>query len=300
MKKDSIVMVSLKSIVPDPHQPRTEFEPAALRRLEESIKKQGILVPLALETLPNGKYLLLDGERRYRAATALKFTEVPAIVYDKMDDQERIMTRFHLQEQHSNWSAFDKAKAIATIQAVSDMTTLEVAEMLGLSKKTVNDYLLLLSLSKRSITAANEHKLPYAYLAGVAEAIKSVDNASKRYALEDSLIERIKSGVIRTASEIDLFKIVIRNDEPKHIEKILNSPKMSGKEIMEFAGLAAAKQHRKIMYDIAILGSRLTNGITSKINSEMTDSDEASLLRLKEIIDNYLDTSGAALPGKNR
>lgn len=295
MSRNNIVTVSMKDIVPDPNQPRTEFEPAALKRLEQSIAAQGILQPLALEKLPGGKFLLVDGERRYRASKNIGLKEVPAIVYDSMNDKERIATRFHLQEMHAGWSAFDKAKAIATMQAVNNMSAKDIAEILGLSTGAINEYLLLLSLSKRSIKTANEHKLPFAYLSAVASAIRPIDKVSTRNQLEDALIERVKSGVIRRATEIFDFKSVIRSEDPKMINLIISKPNLTAKEILESAGLAASKNHRAIMHQVAYLANALVKGEAAEYNREMAHGDEQLFERLRDAIDTYLTTSGVAI-----
>src|SRR5687767_8134134 len=70
----------LANIIPDPGQPRKEFEPGAVERLAESVKAKGLLQPLRVRWDPDlGKHVILVGERRYRAATLAGLTSVPCI-----------------------------------------------------------------------------------------------------------------------------------------------------------------------------------------------------------------------------
>src|SRR3990167_2828370 len=103
--------ISIALVHPDPKQPRQEFDPEDLRILQKSIASHGILQPLVVEK--NGKgYLIVDGERRYRAAKLNALKTLPVEIVPQMSVLTRFIKRFHLQEQHKNWSWFDKARAI--------------------------------------------------------------------------------------------------------------------------------------------------------------------------------------------
>src|SRR3990167_864609 len=92
----------VSQLIPDTKQPRQDFEPRTLALLRDSIEKRGVLVPLAVEK-HNGKYLIIDGERRYRCAVALKIRKLPVTVYEPMDDLDRMLLRFNIQEQTVGW-----------------------------------------------------------------------------------------------------------------------------------------------------------------------------------------------------
>lgn len=295
MKNKVIENVSVKLIVPDPNQPRQEFDPAAMSSLEKSIAKQGILTPLAIEKMDGGKYLLVDGERRYRASTKLGLKEVPAIVYETMDDKERIMTRFHLQEQHSNWTAFDKAKAIATMQNALNLDVKDTADLLGLSATQVKDYLLLLTLSRRSIAEANKLKLPYEYLANTAEVIKVIDKVDTRRKVEAAIIEKIRDRVVVRASDIHKYRVAIREGGNKVINKILNDSEFTPNEALDSAGVLEKLEHRKLMNQVSSLANTLERARMKKVNQETTSNDAKTVKRLVDALEHYVDTAGATL-----
>lgn len=285
---EKVTLVSLKQIIPDPNQPRQEYEVSAMQRLEKSIKAQGIMVPLAVEKIAGtNTYLLVDGERRYRASTAVGLKEVPVMVYESMDEKERIMTRFHLQEQHSNWSAFDKARAIATLQNNTEMSSQEIADLLGLNYKTVQDYLLLLSLSKRTMTTANTAKIPYSYLSEIAAAKRSCKEVTLRNQLEDSLVEKVKTGVIQRASEIRKYRLAIEATDEAGVKKIIASPNLTAEAVLTYAKLDTKLEKTRVIQLARTLANQLERGIEKNIASGMTAEDAASIERLKEVLERF-------------
>src|SRR3990167_11029019 len=85
IERKTILSIPISSIVPEANQPRQYFDPAKLEELKNSIAKHSVLVPIAVMAQDNGKYLLIDGERRYRASLALKLKDIPAIVHSAQD-----------------------------------------------------------------------------------------------------------------------------------------------------------------------------------------------------------------------
>lgn len=300
-KPDSIQHIELRKIVPDPNQPRQEFDNVLLDRLARSIKQQGILVPLALEEIEGtDTYLLVDGERRYRASLMLGLKIVPAIVYPAMDAKQRIMTRFHLQEQHSNWSAFDKAKAIAVLQQENNLTDKEIADLLELNTKTVQDYLLLLQLSKRSIHMANEHKLPYSQLATIVRTLKLVEDIGDRQGLEAALIKRIKDKTITKESELNTLRIAIKQGDKSIVRKIIEDETLTPKKALEAAGVAETIETKRLMTHLSWTAGWIRRSIAQGYNKELTTADEGVLLNLKDAVEEYLTTGGVAVPYKRK
>jgi len=82
LKEDSqnIAQVDISKVVPNPHQPRTEFSESELKDLSDSIKVHGIIQPLVVIKIADGKYQLVAGERRLRASKLIGLKKVPAIV----------------------------------------------------------------------------------------------------------------------------------------------------------------------------------------------------------------------------
>lgn len=288
-------LIPLKMVVPDPNQPRTEFDPIDLARLQSSIEKQGILTPLAVEKIDGGKFLLIDGERRYRASCNLLLKEVPAIVYESMDETQRTVTRFHLQELHSNWSMFDKARAIAIMKEAANVSAQEVSEMLGLSRKTVDDYLTLLLLSKRLVNEAGKNKVPYSFLRAVAVGMKKIENPALRKQWEEAMFTRIREKTVIKSSEIDKFNIVAKTDDTSLLKKIINHTEWTASKALNEAGLSEVVHNRRIFTFAGHFRTLLKRGVSQKSNREMSSSQSIILEECKEAIEEYLTTSGVTI-----
>lgn len=287
--KKTIEIIKLSQIHADPDQPRQEFDVVELKRLEKSITQQGILSPLAIERIGDNEYLLVDGERRYRCAIALKLDNVPAIIYDEMDEKQRIMTRFHLQEQHAGWSAFDKARAIGALQTSMDLTVKEIADLLGMVKKTVEDYLLLLSLTKRTLDTATKAKIPFSFLREIAHTIKFVGDVEKRKRLEEDLFEKIQKGVILRSAEIIKIRTALKDGGVKTLNKFLKSPKMTAKQLLDHVGLNDRLEHRRIINYASYLVNSMKKGAEQKTNHEMESGDDKILQDLIVMTEKYLE-----------
>ena len=126
---NKIVEVDVREIVPNPHQPRTEFDYADIQSLADSIAQNGILQPL---TVRRGEcnYELIAGERRLRAAKLAGLTVVPCIVMDISSRNSAIMALVeNIQRQDLNF--FDEASAIERLISYYGMTQEDAAAKLG-------------------------------------------------------------------------------------------------------------------------------------------------------------------------
>ena len=133
-------VIPLNAITPDETQPRKDFNTHRLRDLMSSIKEYGIRQPLSVQQVGDNTYLLVDGERRYRAAKELGLTEVPAVIEDMTDGVTRTILQFHLQEQHQGWSNVEKAVAMGQLAKEMKVGTKDMARMLALPRETVRQY----------------------------------------------------------------------------------------------------------------------------------------------------------------
>src|SRR5206468_223850 len=103
-----VLSVATADIEPNPHNPRRLFDEEPMQVLRESVQKLGVLVPLTLYENPSSrrdhrKYVLLDGERRWRVAQDLGLQKVPTIVVDRPTDMQNILTMFHIHNVREGW-----------------------------------------------------------------------------------------------------------------------------------------------------------------------------------------------------
>ena len=139
-------MVSIEKIVPNPYQPRLEFDQESLMDLAQSIRENGLIQPITLKE-NNGKYEIIAGERRYRACMMIGMTEIPANIMDINDAQ---MAEMALVEniQREDLSAIEEAKAYVQILKVSGCTQSELALKMGKSQSSIANKIRLLNLSE--------------------------------------------------------------------------------------------------------------------------------------------------------
>jgi ParB family transcriptional regulator, chromosome partitioning protein len=136
--------VPLSRIRPNPFQPRREFDPADLAELEASLKATGLLQPITVRRQGDA-YELIAGERRFRAATNLGWTEIPAIVRD-FDDQTMLVLALVENLQRANLNAIEEARGYRRLLDDFKLTQQQIAESVGKDRTTVTNLLRILSL----------------------------------------------------------------------------------------------------------------------------------------------------------
>jgi ParB family chromosome partitioning protein len=136
--------IAVDNIYPNPFQPRKNFREEALRELAESMKEMGIIQPLVVFKR-DGKYFLVVGERRWRAAQLLKWEKVPALVKEFSEDD--VMAEALIENiQREELNAIEIAEGIEALIAQSGEGQHEIANKLGMNRTTVSNFLRLLKL----------------------------------------------------------------------------------------------------------------------------------------------------------
>ena len=141
-----LITVPLNMIVPNSNQPRRVFDSEELRGLAESIKRNGILQPVTVRQAGEGKYEIIAGERRCRAAAIAGLKAVPCIVTD-VDDKRSAVLSLMENLQRSDLNCFEEADGIARLINSWGITQQEVAERLGKAQSTIANKLRLLRLT---------------------------------------------------------------------------------------------------------------------------------------------------------
>ena len=287
---ETLKTVPLSHIAPDPNQPRQEFDPAELALLKESIEKHGVMNPLIVEK-KGDKYLIVDGERRFRASTALKLKELPVVIISGNDEEMRLIKRFHLQEQHKGWTLFDKAMAVSDLQKKQHLTIDELAAVLGLKRATVNDYMTMLTLSARVRSFAQEKRLPFVYLSALGYMMKRLEDKNLVKPLEDAMMKKIEDGLVQVAGDIDKYTVAIRLGGDKIAEKIIKqanyTPAQAGRETNTDSLLG----HRRFMIVARNAAKLAAFGMKVKSAQHLNSDQVKDLKALKQVLDKYLDES---------
>lgn len=129
-------MVSPRDLEPNPYQPRESFPDDTLKELAASIAQDGLIQPLSVRPCGNGKYQIIAGERRWRAAKLAKLRQLPAVINDCADeDMELLALEENLHREDLN--DVDRSRALTSLKDKLDLTWSELAKRVGLSRRRV-------------------------------------------------------------------------------------------------------------------------------------------------------------------
>lgn len=129
------------------YQPRREMDTEALEELAESIRQQGIMQPIVVRLISEGRYEIIAGERRWRASQLAGLDRVPAIIREVSDEAAIAMALIE-NIQRENLNAMEEAVALKRLQDEFELTQGEVAEAIGKSRTTVTNLLRLINLTE--------------------------------------------------------------------------------------------------------------------------------------------------------
>lgn len=153
-KYDSVFWIEVEKIVPNPYQPRREFDEAALKALAESIRQYGVLQPLVVTRTeverPSGglesRYELIAGERRLRASKLIGLKSVPVVIRAEQDNKMKLELAIIENLQREDLNAIDRAKAFEQLVSEFGLSHGEVAAKVGRSREFVSNSIRLLAL----------------------------------------------------------------------------------------------------------------------------------------------------------
>ena len=208
---DSINEIEIKEIVANPWQPRSNFDEEALNELAESIKEIGIVQPITVRLLENGKYQIIAGERRFRAAQKLGLKVIPAFIREA-NDQNMLEMALVENIQREDLNAIDVAISYQRLIEECHLTQENMSDRVGKKRSTISNYLRLLRLPAEIQLAIKENKISM----GHARAIISLDekadqiNAFETTIKKDLSVRKVeefvrnlqekKNDIIKTAS----------------------------------------------------------------------------------------------------
>lgn len=182
---DSLVQeIKINDIDPNPDQPRKQFDEENIKELADSIRVHGVVQPVIVR--PSGsRYMLVAGERRWRASRAANKTTIPAIVLD-LNEKEALEISLIENLQREDLNPIEEAKGIQEMIDRLNLTQEEAAERLGKSRPAVANALRLLQLSEMIQELLYENKIS----AGHARALLSVSDEKKRDEIANLIIKK--------------------------------------------------------------------------------------------------------------
>ena len=170
--------IAIEKISSNPNQPRREFDEEALAELANSIREIGIITPITLRQTTDGKYQIIAGERRWRAAKAAGLTAIPA--YIRTVEDEGVMEMALVENiQREDLNAIEIALAYQHMADTIGMTQERISERVGKSRTSVTNFMRLLKLPAQIQMALKNHEIDM----GHARALLAIDSPSAQIKL---------------------------------------------------------------------------------------------------------------------
>jgi ParB family transcriptional regulator, chromosome partitioning protein len=189
--------VPVRAVVPNPHQPRTQFDEEALRELADSIREHGLIQPLIVTRAGEDHYALIAGERRWRAAQLAGLETVPIVIKDVAPQQ---MLEMALVEnvQRSDLNALEEALAYKHLSEEFGLTQDQIAQRVGKSRVAVSNTMRLL-------------KLPDPIKARLADGLITEGHARALLTITDAAVQqRLLSQIVKNGLSVRQTEELVR------------------------------------------------------------------------------------------
>ena len=210
--KDGVTELDVNKIYPNPNQPRKHFDEEALQELASSIKLHGVIQPLVVNKTEDGNYMIIAGERRWRASKLAGITKVPVVIKNYTEKQvKEISIIENLQREDLN--PIEAARAIKQLMDEYNLTQETISDRIGKSRSNVANTLRLLQLYPDVINMIEQGKLS----SGHARCLVVVDDVTQQ---------------IKLAKQACDGKMSVRELE-KAVKNYLNPPKNASTKVVQ-------------------------------------------------------------------
>lgn len=192
--------IELSKITPNPNQPRREFDEDAINELADSIRTLGIIQPITVRQNADNTYMIIAGERRWRASQIAGLTTIPAYIVTVED--ENVMEMALVENiQREDLNAIEIALAYQHLAEETGMTQEKISKRVGKSRTAVTNYMRLLKLPAQVQMALKNHEIEM----GHARAILSVESPSQQIKLFHE-VQRDHLSVRRVEEIVQMLK----------------------------------------------------------------------------------------------
>jgi ParB family chromosome partitioning protein len=237
--------INIDLIDTNPYQPRNTFEDEKLLELSESIKHLGVIQPITVRKLENGRYQLISGERRLRAAKLAGLTSIPAFIRDA-SETEILQLALVENIQREDLNAIDVAIALEKLIEEYNLTQEQLSEKIGKNRATIANFLRLLKLPVEVQAAIREGKISM----GHARALINLPSIELQLEITEKIIQNDLS--VRQVEEL------VRKLQEKKDKKIVKEdaplpPSLKRiQDVIESQGLKLKIKHQKRKGSITI------------------------------------------------
>lgn len=182
-RTERVWLIPLSEISPNPDQPRRDFKEEELKELAESIKLHGVLQPILVAEKSDGGYLLIAGERRFRASRMLNLPTIPALVKE-WSEEEKMEVALIENIQRSELNPLEEAFAFQRLIEEFGLTQQDVADKVGKSRPAIANSIRLLTLPKEVQGALVDKKISM----GQARALLSIEDKAQQLEVFSSML----------------------------------------------------------------------------------------------------------------
>ncbi len=200
--------IDVDAIIAGRYQPRTTFDKDALLELSQSIRENGMIQPMVVRPALNGKYEIVAGERRFKAACLAGYTKVPCLV-GEYDNEKAAQVALIENIQREDLSVIEEAEAYQTLLAMTDLTQAQLAMRLGKTQSAIANKLRLLRLPESTKEALRSHQISERH----ARALLSLES--------DEEIEKMTGRIIKDRLTVRQTEERVKKKKPKGKTRVM-------------------------------------------------------------------------------
>ena len=271
---EAIKELNLDDIRPNPFQPRTEFDEEALNELATSIKAIGIVQPITVRLVDDGKYEIVAGERRYRASKMAGLTTIPAYIR-KTDDQSLLELALIENIQREDLNAIEVAISYQRLIDECKLTQDALSERVGKKRTTIANYLRLLKLPAQIQLAVRDKQISM----GHARAILGVEDTDTQLMIFEQILKYDFS--VRKVEEI--VRELVNPKEPE--EEQMPEKEEKPKKMNEIGDYIELQKHLSRRFNTKVELKRNDSGKGKIIIGFKSDTELEKIIELLDKIE---------------
>ena len=213
--------IDIHQIVPNPNQPRREFDEEAMEELANSIREMGIITPITLRQMPDGKYQIIAGERRWRASQKAGLKTLPA--YIRTVEDESVMEMALVENiQREDLNAIEIALAYQHLLETTGMTQAKISDRVGKSRTAVTNYMRLLKLPAQIQMALKDKAIDM----GHARALLALDSPT----LQIKLFKDIQKNNYSVRKVEEIVQLLKSGHNPLSVKQVVTGKSTLSKD----------------------------------------------------------------------
>ncbi len=210
---DGVQQIAIDKIIANTYQPRSEFDQAALEELTASVQAHGVLQPVMVRPRGGGRFELIAGERRYRAARQAGLSRIPAVIR-QMTDEESLTVALIENIQREDLNAMEAARGYRQLLDQFGLTQAELARQLGKSQSTVAYALSLLRLPSEMQDSISSGQLSMEH----GKVLLSVPSSERRHALWSQMLSLNLSVAESRKRALEEPAVIAKTRQPPVVE----------------------------------------------------------------------------------